>query len=86
MIALARLVLAVLVAATIVYWCVRRYALARRRDRLVEEWAARPTGSCEAHVRRGLEAYEGLLRRRLVLMIYVLPLGLLLLHVVVTNA
>jgi hypothetical protein len=71
---LARLMAMVLVALTIVFVSLWFYARTARRDRLEAEWDRnRGPGRRESFVKAELAAYEGPLRRRLILWVYVIP-------------
>ena len=72
--AVLRLFLLVMVVSTIVYISLSLYARARRRERLIRQWAADlRVGDQEAWLREELAKYDGSLRRRLILLVYVVP-------------
>lgn len=75
MLALARLLLIVLAFLTVCYVCLSLYSRAVRRDKLAEEW---DSGSFsvprETFITDGLNEYDGSLRRKLILGVYVVPL------------
>ena len=86
MIALARLIVIGAVLLTAVYLSLWFYARAVRRDRLRAEWEDHRGGDDrEAYVRRGLAGYERSLRRRLLVLVYLVPLGLMVTIVAITN-
>lgn len=78
MIAFLRLAVVGLVGLTLVYWLVRVYARSVRREELEKDWAAdHPDGgdpdARDAHIETGMADYERSLRRKLILLVYVLP-------------
>lgn len=86
MIALARLLFIWFVVITIIYICLSFYSRAVRRGKLEAEWdAARGPGNRELFVREGLEAYDGSLRRKLILGVYVIPTAVVALLIYFTN-
>ena len=85
MIALGRLIVIGAVLLTAVYLSLWFYARAVRRDRLRAEWEAHGQGDAEAYIRRGLADYEVSLRRRLLVLVYLVPLGLMVTIVAITN-
>ncbi|MGC9418617.1 MAG: hypothetical protein ACP5EN_06535 [Rhodovulum sp.] len=75
MIALLRFLLLGIVVLTVVYVCVSLYSRAVRRERLEREWDEEiREGDREAFIRDGLEEYDGSLRRKLILGVYVIPM------------
>lgn len=75
MIALLRFLLLGLVVLTVVYVSVSLYARAVRRDKLEREWDEEGReGDRDAFIRAGLKAYDGSLRRKLILGVYVIPM------------
>jgi Ca2+/Na+ antiporter len=86
MLGLARLVIILLVALTIVYISLSLYSRSVRRRKLEAEWAEEGrTGDRDAFVREGLEDYDGSLRRKLILGVYVVPLALIALIIYLVN-
>lgn len=86
MFALARLMLISFVVLTIVYVCLSLYSRAVRRDKLEAEWDEEGmTGDRDAFIRQGLEDYDGSLRRKLILGVYVVPFSLMALIIYLTN-
>jgi len=74
MIALLRFLLLGVVVLTVVYVCVSLYSRAARREKLEREWDEEiREGDREAFIRDGLEDYDGSLRRKLILGVYVIP-------------
>lgn len=71
---LARMMVIGFVGMTIIYLCLSFYSRAVRRGKLEAEWdAAKGPGARESFVRAGLEEYDGSLRRKLILGVYVIP-------------
>ncbi|MFP4275190.1 MAG: hypothetical protein ACLFRU_09200 [Paracoccaceae bacterium] len=86
MIALAKLLVVGFLALTVVYVSLSFYSRAQRREKLEERWAERGrVGDREAFVRRGLERYDGSIRRKLILGVYIVPLVGIALIVYFTN-
>jgi hypothetical protein len=73
--AMVRLFGLLFVACTLAYLLVSIYSRSIRTEKLEKRWdAEHPEGiSREDYVRDGLKAYDASLRRRLILLIYVLP-------------
>lgn len=87
MAALAKLLIVALVALSIVYISLFAYARAARRERLEEEWhLSGGEGERDAYVAERLESYLPVLRRRLVVMVYVFPLSIAAVAIYITNA
>lgn len=73
-----RLVVFGFIAMTIVYVCVSLYSRSVRREKLENEWAEQNPGSSDtgarsAYVTNGMTEYDGSLRKRLILLVYVVP-------------
>lgn len=74
MAALARMLFIGFIALTIIYVCLSFYSRAVRRGKLEAEWdEAKGPGDRESFVRSGLQDYDGSLRRKLILGVYVIP-------------
>lgn len=66
------------VSLTVVYWIVAVYARSVRREGLENEFdGGGIPGLREDHIAAGLATYEHGLRRRLVLLVYVIPVALI---------
>ncbi|WP_299673383.1 hypothetical protein [uncultured Roseobacter sp.] len=75
MAALARMLFIAFIVLTIIYVCLSFYSRAVRRGKLEAEWdAAQGPGDRESFVRAGLQDYDGSLRRKLILGVYVIPM------------
>ena len=74
MAALARMLFIGFIVLTIIYICLSFYSRAVRRGKLEAEWdEARGPGDRESFVRAGLAEYDGSLRRKRILGVYVIP-------------
>lgn len=86
MLALARLLVIGFIVLTVVYVCLSLYSRAVRRGKLEAEWdETGMQGDREAFIREGMEDYDGSLRRKLILGVYVIPLCLVTLVIYLTN-
>ena len=86
MFAFLRLSLLLLVGLTLVYGAVSLYSRERRRAKLKRRWAERGlTGDRRTFIQRGLKQYDHSLRRRLILLVYILPLGAIALVIYMVN-
>lgn len=73
-----RLVVVGFVILTVIFVCVSLYSRSVRREKLEDEWDANPPGDPDptarrAFVEQGMAAYFSGFRRRLVLLVYVVP-------------
>jgi hypothetical protein len=86
MTALLRLLIFGLIFLTIVYVALSWYFRAEHRRRMERDWeeAGRP-GTREAYVAAGMEQYEQSLRRKLIWLVYVVPVTAVLVIIYVTN-
>lgn len=72
--AIARLALMGFVVLSIIYVLVSIYSRSVRREKLEKRWEAEGLeGDREAYVRAGLAEYDGSVRRKLILGVYVVP-------------
>lgn len=75
MLGAARLLVIAFVVLTVVYICLSLYSRAVRKDKLRAEWDENGgPGDRDSFVQNGLEAYDGSLRRKLILGVYVVPI------------
>ncbi|MEM6729602.1 MAG: hypothetical protein AAF618_13950 [Pseudomonadota bacterium] len=73
-----RLFVIVMVISTVLYVSISIYSRGVRREKLMEQWRADlRVGDREAWLNEELEKYDQSLKRRLILLVYVLPLGFL---------
>lgn len=86
MFALLRLSVIGFVVLTIIYVALSFYSRAVRRDKLEAEWDEEGmTGDKEAWVDEGLEDYDGSLRRKLILGVYIVPVILVIVLIYFVN-
>ena len=86
MIVALRFLVPLLIVLTIIYFAVSIYSRRVRRGKLIAHWKKKGlTGDRDAFVRRGLKKYDGSFRRKLILGIYVVPLGAIAILIYVTN-
>jgi len=81
-----RLILILLVVLTVVYAAVSLYSREMRRLKLKRRWKQKGlTGDRAAFIQRGLKQYDRSFRRKLILLVYIIPLGALALLIYVIN-
>lgn len=86
MLGAARLLIVLLVVLTVIYVSLSLYSRSVRRGKLNAQWDEEGmTGDRDAFVREGLEEYDGSLRRKLILGVYVVPLLAIAVIIYVTN-
>lgn len=86
MFALARLIVVGFVVLTIIYVCVSFWSRAVRRGKLRQQWDQEGmSGDKTAFVEQGLQDYDGSLRRKLILGVYVVPVLVVTTIVYMTN-
>ena len=86
MIALLRLLVVGFIVLTAIYLSLSFYSRAVRRSKLAAEWdAAQGPGSRQDFIEEGLTEYDGSLRKRLILGVYVVPTLLVMLIIYLTN-
>lgn len=86
MLALARLVVFGFLILSVIYVCLSLYSRSVRRGKLEAEWDEEiKEGDREAFVKEGLEEYDGSLRRKLILGVYVIPIVLISFIIYATN-
>ena len=74
MIAILRLVFFGFIGLTVIYWLVSVYSRSVRRERLEKEFdAGGVAGSRDDYIGMGMAKYEHGLRKRLILLVYVIP-------------
>lgn len=86
MIALLRLVVFGLIVLTVIYWALLIYARSLRRERLEKEYdAGSLDGDVKTHrddyIAQGMAAYEHGLKRKLLWLVYIVPIGIVLILV-----
>jgi len=71
---------------TVVYICLSLYSRSVRKGKLEEEWFQEGQhGDKDAFVKAGLEDYNGSLRKKLLLGVYVIPFTLIVVIIYVQN-
>lgn len=78
MIALARLLMLLFFPLTIIYIAISVRSRQIRKQKLRNEWQEKgQVGAEEDFLREGLEDYENSLRKKLILLVYVVPLAVI---------
>lgn len=86
MLALGRLLVIGFLVLSVVYICLSLYSRAVRRDKLEREWDEEiREGDRETFVQGGLRDYDGSLRRKLILGVYIVPMGIISAIIYFTN-
>jgi hypothetical protein len=86
MFAFFRLALVLLLGLTLLYALVSFYSRERRRAKLKRRWSEKGlTGDRRAFIQRGLKQYDHSLRRRSILLVYILPLSAIALVIYMVN-
>ena len=86
MFALARLIVFGFAILTVIYVILSVYSRSVRRGKLIREWGDRaPIQDREKFVDQGLKEYDGSLRRKLILGVYIVPVCVVALMVYLTN-
>ncbi len=84
MIALFKAGFLAFVLLTVVYLLVSIYSRSVRRERLEKEWDSNPdnlgaeTEARDAYIKAGLLAYRNSLRRKLIVLVYIIPMAVVL--------
>ncbi len=74
MLGFIRLVVMGLIFLTIIYVCLSFYSRAVRRGKLRKKWSDGPQKvDRDTFVQRGLKKYDGSIRRKLILGVYIVP-------------
>ena len=89
MIALLRLSIFGFIALTVLYVCVSIYSRSVRREKLEKRWDAAPgeggPEARDAYIEKGMAEYQGGLRRKLIVLVYVVPITVVLVLLYLTN-
>ena len=86
MFALGRLLVIGFVVLTVIYVALSFYSRAVRKGKLQREWDEKGMeGDKDAWVQQGLEDYDGSLRRKLILGVYVVPVVVVSIIIYLTN-
>lgn len=84
--AIIRLFVMAFVVLSVVYVCVSLYSRAARREKLERTWEEEGShGDMDAFIKAGMTEYDGSLRKRLILGVYVIPLVIVLAITYVVN-
>jgi hypothetical protein len=84
--AFVRVLFIAFIVLSVIYLSLSLYSRARRRDKLEAEWDEGGIGTPrETFVKEGLRAYDGSLRRKLILGVYIVPMALVCLIVYLVN-
>ena len=74
MIAIIRLVVVGFIGLTVVYWLVSVYSRSVRREHLEKEFdAGGVDGGRDDYIKVGMDHYEHGLRRKLIVLVYIIP-------------
>ncbi|MEM6939099.1 MAG: hypothetical protein AAF943_01490 [Pseudomonadota bacterium] len=86
MIGFIRFFVMLFVVLTLIYVCLSFYSRSVRRGKLNEKWeAGQRRTDRDTFVQRGLERYDGSVRRKLLLGVYVVPIVTIIVIVYLTN-
>lgn len=86
MFAFLRLIAVLMIVLTVIYAAVSLYSREMRRAKLKKRWRDKGlTVGRDAFIQRGLRQYDRSFRRRLILLVYILPLGAIALLVYIMN-
>lgn len=86
MIEFLRMLIPLLIVLTVIYAGLSLYSRSRRKAKLEREWEEGPRDTDrETFIEEGLVAYGDSLRRKMILLVYIVPLALIALMVYLTN-
>ena len=87
MFAMLRLLVPLLIILTVIYGVVSIWSRMVRRRKLAERWDSKDvlTVDRETFIERGLQKYDHSIRRKLILLIYIIPLTVIGVLIYVTN-
>lgn len=86
MFALARLIVMGFIFLTVVYVCLSFYSRSVRRSKLRKKWyEGKQLVDRDTFVQRGLERYDGSIRRKLILGVYIVPVVVVGVIIYLTN-
>ncbi len=86
MIGFIRLFVMLFVALTVIYVSLSFYSRAVRRSKLKEKWhESKQLVDRDTFVQRGLERYDGSIRRKLLLGVYIVPIVVIGVIIYLTN-
>ena len=83
---MARLFIIGFLVLTVVYVSLSLYSRSVRRGKLEREWDEEiQTGDREAFIEDGMRDYDGSLRKKLILGVYIVPITLMVIIIYLTN-
>lgn len=86
MFALARLIVMGFIFLTVVFVCLSFYSRSVRRSKLRKKWyEGKQLVDRDTFVQRGLERYDGSIRRKLILGVYIVPVVVVGVIIYLTN-
>ncbi|HEY0213136.1 MAG TPA: hypothetical protein VGC40_06050 [Paenirhodobacter sp.] len=88
MLAFWKLIVLLLITLTLIYWLLLAYSRSLRREALEKGWDAvtgQDLGPRESYIETGMAQYETSLRRKLLWLVYVLPIAVLTVLILVMN-
>lgn len=91
MIGMIRAGLLAFVLLTVVYLLVSMYSRSVRREKLEDAWDSDParegaaSDERDAYIEAGMAAYRGSLRRKLIVLVYIIPMAVVLATVYAVN-
>ncbi|CAD0186583.1 hypothetical protein RUESEDTHA_03492 [Ruegeria sp. THAF57] len=81
-----RFLIPLLIILTVIYFVLSLYSRWVRRGKLIAHWEKKGiTGDREAFLKRGMRQYDRSFRKKLLLGVYVVPLGAIALLLYITN-
>lgn len=80
-----RLMLGLFIVLSVIYIAIVLWSHSVRKAKLSAEWEENPTGARDEFIARGLEEYRGSFRRKLIWLVYIIPLVLIGTIIYVTN-
>lgn len=81
-----RLFILLFVVLTVIYVSLSFYSRAVRRSKLRKKWQdGKQLVDRDTFVQRGLERYDGSIRRKLILLVYIIPVAVIALIIYLTN-
>ena len=87
---LIRLLIFGFIGLTIVYWAISIYSASVRREKLEKRWDRDHPGeddetARDTYIEDGMQRYRSGLRRRLILLVYVIPAAFVVAILILTN-
>ncbi len=90
MVGLAKLLIFGFIGLSAVYFTISIYSRSVRREKLEDSWAENNPGSADmdaraAYVEKGIAEYNVGIKRKLILLVYVVPIAAILAILIITN-